>query len=441
MSKKLIVFTDTMIKKLKPADAKYVRGEGNGFTIRVMPSGVKTWLYIYAIDGKRREMNLGSYPDVTLETARGKFEDAKKKVKNGIDPVAEKEQAVEDRRNASTVADLIDKYIERYAKRFKKSWKDDKWILDKEVLPVWGKRKAEDIRKRDVLELLEKIVTRPAPVMANNTFKIIRKMFNWSVEQDILTASPAFMVKLPSPKIERDRVLSADEIKTLWDALDSAYISDAGIRALKLVLITAQRPGEISGIHTSEIDGDWWTVPAERSKNGKAHRVFLTTTAQEIIKQAIERVKQNRKIPADKEYNGYIFPCPHIKKEKPMERHALSRALMKNFSFPLTDAKGNQLFDKDGKPATENRLKIDHFTPHDLRRTAATFMAQSGEMDEVIDAVLNHAKQGIIKVYNQYRYDKEKQAALVAWENKLKIILAGDKVVDLEQKRNERKAA
>ena len=277
--------------------------------------------------------------------------------------------------------------------------------------------------------------------MANNVFKIIRKMFNWSVEQDILEASPAFMVKLPAPKAERDRTLSAEEIKTLWESMNDASISLAGRNAVKLVLITAQRPGEVTGMHTNEIDGDWWTIPVDRAKNGKAHRVFLTGFAHEIIHQAIEQVKQERGIPADAPYSGYVFPCPHIAKEKPMERHALSRALARNFAWPVTDKQGKPLFNADGKPASENRMGIDHFTPHDLRRTAATFMAKHGEMDEVIDAVLNHTKQGVVKIYNQYRYDTEKQAALETWENKLRVILAGDKVIDLGQKRKERKTS
>ena len=97
---------------------------------------------------------------------------------------------------------------------------------------------------------------------------------------------------------------------------------------------------------------------------------------------------------------------------------------------------GKPLYDKDGKPVTENRLGIDQFTPHDLRRTAATFMAEMGTMDEVIDAILNHVKQGVIKVYNQYRYDKEKQAALEAWERKLQSILTDtkSKVVPMRRK-------
>ena len=417
---KVTTFTDVMVRKLKPEEKKYIRGEGNGFTIRVMPSGVKTWLYVYTFDGKRREMNLGIYPDVTLEAARVKFDDARRRVKNGIDPLEEIERAAEERLKAPTVADLITEYISRYAKRFKKSWQDDQRILEKEVLPIWGKRKAADIRKRDVLALLEKIVDRQAPVMANNTFKIMRKMFNWSVEQDILTSSPAFMVKLPSPKVERDRALSSDEIRTLWKSLDDASMSDATRRALKLVLVTAQRPGEVAGMHTSEIDGRWWTIPASRAKNGKTHRVYLTDTALDLIADASRE-------------SGYIFPS--TLSEKPIERHAISRATARNLAWPVKDTKGRLLYQKDGKAATENRLGIDHFTPHDLRRTAATFMAESGEMDEVIDAILNHTKQGVIKVYNQYRYDREKQMALETWERKLNSIITGteSKVVPLRR--------
>jgi integrase len=122
---------------------------------------------------------------------------------------------------------------------------------------------------------------------------------------------------------------------------------------------------------------------------------------------------------------GYIFHTPLTKKEQSIAAQALIVAVARGLAFPLTDDKGNQLFKKDGKPATENRLEIDHFTPHDLRRTAATFMAKAGEMNEVIDAVLNHTKQGVIKVYNQYRYDLEKQKSLETWERKLISIVTG----------------
>jgi len=433
---KKTLFTDTMIKKLKPEDSDFCRSEGNGFTIRVMPSGVKTWLYLYSFDGKRRKMNLGSYPDVTLEKARDKFEDAKRKVKNGIDPLAEKEQAAEENRKAPTLKTLCEDYVQKHAMRFKKSWKEDERVLNREVIPALGKRKAADIVKRDIIRLLESIIERGSPGMANNSFQVIRKMFNWAVEQDIIPFSPCNGLKLPAPKNSRERALSETEIKTFWDSLPGCAISNEIQNALKLILVTAQRPGEVIGMHTDEIKDSWWTIPADRAKNGKTHRVPLSVLASEIIEQTIAHTRKMREIPLEVEYSGFIFPCPHLKKKQSMERHALAIAVDRNRAWPVTDDQGNQLFTKEGEPATENRFEIDHFTPHDLRRTAATFMAQAGEMDEVIDAVLNHSKQGVIKVYNQYRYDKEKQIALDAWARKLVSITTGkqSKVIPMKRK-------
>ena len=408
---KVTTFTDTMIRKLKPEEKKFIRSEGNGFTIRVMPSGVKTWLYVFSIDGKRREMNIGSYPEVTLETARSKFEEARKKVKNGTDPMAEKELAVHARRTAPTVADLVHEYIERHAKKFKRSWEADERLLNIEIIPTWGKRKAADITKRDATLLLETIVDRGTPAMSNQVLKITRKMFNFAVERDILPHTPFTGVKALAPNNSRERTLTESEIKTLWGSIDNAAMSDEIKRALKLVLVTAQRPGEVTGIHTRELDGHWWTIPAERAKNGQEHRVYLTDTALELI--------------GDTTGKGFIFPTPHQSKEQPIDAHAMPVAVRRNLEWPLTDKKGKPLYGNDGKPATENRLDVDKFTPHDLRRTAATFVGSMGFMDEIIDAILNHTKKGVIATYNRHKYDKEKQQALEAWGRKLESITTG----------------
>jgi len=418
-------FTDKFIGSLKPAEKEYWKREGMGFAIRVLPSGEKVWYYIYTFGGRKRYMRLkdGGYPDVSLADAREAFDIARVKVKNGIDPLAEKEQAAEARRKARTVGDLVEEYIDRHAKRFKRSWKADERLLNKEVIPVWGKRKAEDIKKRDVTLLLESIVDRGAPAMSNQVLKITRKVFNFGIERDILQHTPFTGVKALAPNNSRERALTEAEIRTLWGTLDKAAMSNEIRQALKLILLTAQRPGEVTGMHSGEIDDRWWTIPAERAKNGRTHRVYLTDTALELVGP----LKVTDTETGETKAKGYIFPCPHKDKEKPIEAHALAVAVRRNLSFPVTDSKGEPLYNKDGKPATENLLGVDHFTPHDLRRTAATFMAKAGEMDEVIDAVLNHAKQGVIKVYNQYRYDREKQQALESWALKIRSITTGEK--------------
>jgi len=426
--------TDTAVKNLKPkANKYYIHGDmsngRHGFAICVYPaspknpSGTKSWFFIYRFEGKRCFLPLGKYPTMSLADASREFERHWQVFASGKNPATVEEDKKIELEAAPTVKKLAEEYIERHAMANKKSWQEDQRILEKEVYPAWGKKKAQDITKRHVNDLLDKVVDRGSPQTANNIFKIIRKMFNWAVEKDRLKISPCLGVKAPAAITVKDRVLSAAEIKTFWNSLDNPDTSmTVEVRhAIKLILLTAQRPGEVSGMHSQEIDDNWWTIPADRSKNKKAHRVYLSPLAREIIAKAIEEAKaaQERaearkaregnfaiKASEEKGYCGYIFPCPHLKKDKPIERHSFSKALKRNES-------------EDGLTT----LGITTFTPHDLRRTAASFMAESGEMDEVIDAVLNHSKQGIIKVYNLYRYDKEKQKALEAWERKLNCII------------------
>lgn len=431
-------FTDLFVKNLKPKDKEHIVREKGGFGVRVMPSGRKVFFFMYRIDGHRRFLNLGTYKDtnypngVKLADAHAEFEAELAKVNllkagraEGVDPVQvklNKKAEREEVREAPTVNDLIDEYIKKHAMKFKRSWQEDERLLKKDASPVCGNRKAADIKKRDVVLILEKIVERGSSGTANSVFRCIRKMFNWAVERDILEHSPCDGVKMPAPINTGVRTLSEAEIKTLWINLDTASVSDEIKRAIKLIFVTAQRPGEVIGMHTDEIDKDgrWWTIPVERSKNKKAHRVYLTDTALELIGDLnVPRDKTGKEVP-----KGFIFSCPDAKKVQPISEKSLSKAIRRNISWPVLH-KGKQIFGADGKPVTDNRLEVEHFTPHDGRRTAATFMSQLGFMDEVIDAVLNHTKQGIIKTYNQNKYDAEKQLALEAWDRKLKSIIIG----------------
>jgi integrase len=377
---------------------------------------------------------LGEYPIIDLKEARKQYAAAAAQVKllknglpGGADPVQvkiDKKAEREEHRKTHTVAELVQEYIEKHAMTRKKSWAEDKRCLEKEVVPVWGRRKAKDVTKRDVVLLLEGIVERGSPVMANNAFEKIRKMFNFAVERSILDFSPCYGVKKLTKTESKDRVLSADEIKKIWSSIDVARMSDDIRRALKLILVTAQRPGEVIGMHSSEIDGKWWTIPAERAKNGRTHRVYLTEMALELIGDLKVIDEETGK----EVERGYIFPCPHGKKIQPIDGNAVAGAVRRNQEWPVFDKKGKQLYTSDGKPATENLLMIDKFTPHDLRRTAATGMGELQFRDEVIDAVLNHVKKGVIATYNRHGYDQEKQQALEAWERKLLSIIASKEI-------------
>jgi integrase len=267
-------------------------------------------------------MRLGEYPAIKLADARTKYNEAYELHKNGRDPGAEDRQKQEERRLADTVEDLVKEYIKKHAKVNKRSCQDDERLLNKEVVPLWGDRKAEDIRKRDVVLLLEGIVERGSPAMSNQTLKIVRKMFNFAVERDILQHTPCAGVKALAPNNSRERTLNETEIKLLWANLDTGIISDEIKRALKLILVTGQRPGEVIGMRKAEIDDRWWTIPSERAKNGRAHRVFLTDLAVSLI--------------GDTKGKDFLFPCLHKNKVKQIEAHAVGVAVRRNLAWPVT---------------------------------------------------------------------------------------------------------
>ncbi|WP_236026738.1 tyrosine-type recombinase/integrase [Geomonas diazotrophica] len=404
------MFTDKLIKGLKPGPAKYYRREGEGFTIRVMPTGAKTWLFIYTFDAKRRELNLGSYPDVSLATARERHAAAKKLLNNGADPGAVDREAKIERTRTPFIADFVDEYVNRYAKEHNRSWREIERALKAEIVPKWGKRKIIDIKRRDLVVILDEIADRGAPVMANRVLAYTRKMFSYAVKRDVLEANPFMGMERPAKEVGRERALSVTEIKKLWENLETAKMSYSIRRALKLILVTAQRPGEVVGMHRWEIEGNWWTIPAERSKNKQAHRVFLTPLALELI--------------GDKE--GHIFESPTAS-GKSYEVRTMTHDIKAN----LPHTPGSKV---------EDRLKIAHFTPHDLRRTAATCMAEMGIPGDILDRVQNHIakqKQGVGHIHNRYSYDKEKQQALEAWERKLNSIITGSadaKVLPMSRK-------
>jgi len=326
--------------------------------------------------------------------AGDKYMEAALQVKAGIDPLQEKVLARLERKRTPTVKEFIETYIESHAKRKKRSWRTDEKVLNREIAPVWGTIKITDIQRCDITPILNTMVSRGSPVQANRLLAYVRKMFSFAVEQHVIKANPFLRMKSPANENFCTRVLTTEEIKNFWLKLESSNIPNSLQRALKLILVTGQRPGEVIGIHSSEIDGCWWTLPVSRQKVAKTkeylrspHRVFLSPLALKLIE----------------ERDGFIFPSPK-KDGQAYDPLVMTKYLKKTLS---------------------THFEMEPFTPHDLRRTAATFMAKAGEMDEVIDAVLNHTKAGIIKVYNQYRYDKEKQIALEAWSRKIESIITG----------------
>jgi integrase len=417
-------FTDRYLKSLKGEGKTVDIREARGFGIRVFPSGEKTFFFRYQFEGKKKYLNLGRYPDVSLKDARDEHSKAGKLLEKGIDPIQAREDDAAQRRQMPTIEELYKEYMSRHSRPNKKerTWKEDERNFGKDILPYWKNRKADSITRRDVTILIDRILDRGALIAANNTFERVRQLFNFAVERGTLEHTPCYKMKAPTPKIPRDRHLTESEIRSFWSNLDKAGMTEEIRRALKLTLVTGQRPGEVIGLSSLEINDRWWTIPAERSKNGKPHTIYLTDFALELIGEKKGFIFESARTVKPIDENG---PA----RAKPMDENALARAVRNNCPNNL---------DAPPEEQVTNKLGIDFFRPHDLRRTCATNLAALGFTDEVIDAVLNHVKKGVIRTYNLHRYDREKQLALETWERKLRVIVEGktdkNNVIPITQK-------
>lgn len=210
-----IVFTDKSIKHLQPTEKRRVVWANGlkGLGIRITPKGTKSFVYKYDIDGQDRWLTFGQHPKLKLAETLKKYGEALEKVEAGEDPASDNVQANRAIRKALTVRQLASEYIEKYAKPRKRSWEEDQRILDFDVLARWGAKKASKITRRDVIDLMDEIVARGAPVQANRTLAVVRRMFNFAVDRDVIEFSPCHRIKPPSPETSKDRYLTLDEIK------------------------------------------------------------------------------------------------------------------------------------------------------------------------------------------------------------------------------------
>ena len=358
--------------------------EFKGLGLRTTAHGVKAFIFNYRnARGQQRRMTLGKWPAITATAARMRARDFATQVHLGEDPLEQKQT----QRTALTTKRLVDLFAAGYLPSKKRGWEWELY-LRRDFLPFVGPNtKAEDLRRRDIIMLLNQKAT-TAPIAANRLLGAVRRLYNWGLEQDLLETTPCVRLKQPGVERSRDRVLSEDEIGTFWQQLDSTKYMSKGVQvALRLLLITAQRPGEICAMEWSELDlvKGWWNLPRERTKSDRAHRVPLSGMALDLIR-------------AQPKADRWVFPSVN---GQALKRLALSHALRQN----------------------REHFGLPRFTPHDLRRTAASHLAAVGVDRFIISRVLNHTDREVTGVYDRYGYDKQKQSALSRWARKLGAII------------------
>ena len=406
MAKKL---TQRYIDSLEPPESSWrawFDSEVGGFGIRITSGGSRSFIYQYRnASGRKRRITLGGYPGMTPTAAREKALRYRERIRDGKDPLAEKESF----REELTLDALAEEYIQSELVG-KKSRSESERLIKTDILrqkgnPLRPSRNAVDLKRSDIRNWF-KARTAKAPVAANRALKVLRRIYTWASQQDKfgddVTLNPTTGIKLnregPNP-----RYLEENEIRDFLEKVDGCWkLGQPVADALRLTLFTAQRSGEVVAMDWDEVDlgQQVWKQPKEKTKNGVANTVPLNGLAADVLKQR----KANRE-----RGEARVFPG--------RGQNSLARALNR----------------KDEKGVYVNRRHLgrwcekDPFTPHSLRHTAITWLSELGVTRLVISKIVNHKDRTITGHYDHSPRTNEKKQAMARWDDKLQEIITGKK--------------
>jgi integrase len=384
--------TDLFVASVKPrAGGAFLTWDDRqpGLALAVQPTGSKAWKFIYRSGCRPRWLTIGNATAIGLADARRLAAKAALRVAEGLDPQAEK--AAE--RGTGTFGELALRYRNEYAAKRNKSWKQPAALIDRYVLPHWAKLRPAEIKRADVTRILARLDDTPA--LANQVLAAVSAMFSWLVKQEVVEANPCRLVERNATK-SRERVLSDTEIAKFWQAFDAA--GTVGV-ALKVNLLTGQRPGEVARMRREHIDGGWWTLPGAAddalgwpgTKNGATHSVWLCEPVQTLLAG---------------NGTGFVF--------------ANARSLDDDMRTVMRDICA--------------KLGVERATPHDLRRTFASKVAALGFGRDAMNRITNHKDGGIADVYDRHHYADENRKIMDTVARHVMALAAGgtgDNVVEL----------
>ena len=373
----------------------------SGFGVRVTSAGTKSFVWFHRVAGKPHLETIGRWDEnegggslTVLKAIIAAKARADAIHNSGVDPRPERTRRLEDgdKADGETIGDLLDKFVERYVDKDAKLRSSDaiSRTFERLIKPAIGKIGIYELRRSKVVEMLDSIADEHGPVMADRALAYVRKAFNWRAINDDDFHSPIVkgMARTKPKERARSRILSDDEIRDVWSALDTADVPACYPAFVRTLLITATRRDEAAQMRWDEIDGETWTIPAARYKTKTEHAIPLTDAAKDLI----------GKRPKDYAKRPFVFST--TEGAKPFSGYSKAKAAL--------DKKIAEL----RKEA--EREKIEPWTLHDLRRTARSLMSRAGVSTDHAERALGHVIAGVRSVYDRHEYLAEKKKAFEA---------------------------
>jgi integrase len=371
--------TQIYVERIRPQPKSFCAwdSEQKGLCLQVRPNGYRAYKVVYPFQGRTRWFHLAAVNEISLGQARKLAQEVMYRKAQGHDPQGDKRA----QRKSLNFRDLVETYFRQYAEKANRSWPQSRKLVDRYLLPRWGRLVPSSITRAHVKAVMRELT---APVLANQTLAAASAIFSWAIREEVagVTANPCLKVKRNAVS-SRERILSDSELPLFWTAFGQA--GEAG-KALKLILLTGQRPGEVSAMKREHIRDGWWEMPGEPdgngwpgTKNGRTHRVWL--------------------------------PQPVT---LPQWGNAPSVAQLSKTMRAVCAQLGIS----------------EKVTPHDLRRTHGSMICKLGFGREAMNRIQNHREGGIADVYDRHNYADENKRVMEAVAGEIVRLAEGRPVAD-----------
>jgi integrase len=392
--------TDTAIKAMKPRPKRYTVSDERGLVLEVFPTGGMLWHYRYRLDGKQERVTLGRYPALSLKLARGQRDERATMVALGQSPAQQKQLAKSAAADATSVSDFGERFFREIVSKDRKDVSIPRRYLDKAIVPAIGTKAVRDVTTEDVRAIIWRKKDEGFDAAAGEIRGVLKRMFDYALTAGLVTVNP--VLALPMRHVHkaksRERALSPDEIRVFLKAAFESNVRRQFKIGLHLILLTMVRKSELLLARWEHVDFEHaeWHIPAEHSKTGKPHIVFLS-------RQSVALFNELQSLASG---SALVLPG-RGSLTKPFAHNSINTAL---------------------KVALRGQ-DIPAFTVHDLRRTASTLLHENGWASDVVEKALNHTIGGVRGVYNRAEYAPQRTEMLQFWADYVEQLMMGGKVV------------